>query len=50
MTNSQIKTITYITKPMKYILRQERKGKKMLNKPVIYKDGTIIDFEEVNNA
>lgn len=50
VTNSQIKTIIYITKPMKYILRQERKGKKMLNKPVIYKDGTILDFEGVNNA
>lgn len=43
MTDSQIKTSVYLTKPMKYILTQEKKGRKMLNAPVIYKDKTVIN-------
>jgi len=43
LTNSAIKTVTYRTKPMQYILNQERLGKKMLNKAIIYKDKTILE-------
>ncbi len=40
MSNSEIKNAVYHTDPMKFILREERKGKKMLNKPVLYKNKT----------
>lgn len=40
-TDSQIKTRVYATKPMKYILRQEKSGKSMLKTPVLYKNITV---------
>lgn len=43
MDDSRIKTIAYLTKPMKYIISQEKKGFDMHNKPIIYKNKTIID-------
>lgn len=41
LTNQQIKTAVYSTSPMKYILRQEKFGRDMRRKPVLYKDKTI---------
>ncbi len=35
LTNSQIKTVVYQTEPMRQILRQERAGADMRNKPVL---------------
>jgi len=40
MSNAGIKTAVYRTAPMRFILQEERKGKKMANKPVLYKDKT----------
>lgn len=40
MSNAEIKTAVYRTRPMRFILGEEKKGKKMFNKPVIYKDKT----------
>jgi len=38
LTNAEIKTAVYQTEPMRYILREERAGKDMRNKPVLYRD------------
>jgi hypothetical protein len=38
MSNAAIKTSVYQTEPMRAILREERAGKDMRNKPVLYKD------------
>lgn len=45
MTNANIKTAAYLTKPMKYILYQEKTGKKMTNKPVINRNKYIYQLE-----
>lgn len=37
MSNTDIKIAVYRTDPMRFILQEESKGKKMLNKPVLYK-------------
>lgn len=41
ISDSELKTKVYLTRPMRYILTQERLGKNMLNKPVLYKDKAI---------
>ena len=38
MTNAEIKTAVYQTEPMRQVLRLERTGKDMRNKPVLYRD------------
>jgi uncharacterized phage-associated protein len=43
MTNGQIKTAVYRTKPMRHVLIQEQSGKDMRNKAVLYKGKTIAD-------
>jgi uracil-DNA glycosylase family 4 len=40
MSNAQIKTAVYRTDPMRFVLQEEGKGKKMLNKPVVYRNKT----------
>ena len=45
-TDSKLKTAVYLTEPMRFILRQERKGRKMVNKSVLYKDKTIIELDK----
>jgi len=37
LTNSRIKTAVYQTEPMRQILKEERAGKDMRNKPVLYR-------------
>jgi len=44
MSNLKIKTAVYRTAPMRFVLREERKGKNMLNKSVLYKDKTAQDL------
>ncbi|HUW34447.1 MAG TPA: uracil-DNA glycosylase family protein [Planctomycetota bacterium] len=39
-SNAEIKTAVYRTDPMRFILQEESKGRKMTNKPVIYKNKT----------
>lgn len=39
-TDAQIKQIVYLTKPMKYMLREERAGRNMIKVPVMYKNKT----------
>jgi len=43
--SSQIKTAVYRTGPMRFILQQERKGRDMRNKPVLYKNKAAPDLE-----
>lgn len=38
MTNSEVKSATYLTEPMRYVLKNERQGKDMRNVPLIYKN------------
>lgn len=44
--NSGIKTVVYRTDPMRFIMEEERKGKDMRNKAVIYKDKTAAELAE----
>lgn len=44
-SDSEIKTAAYLTRPMKYLLRQEKLGRNLRNKPVIHKDQTIIEMD-----
>ena len=46
MSNAEIKTAVYRTGPMRFILQEENKGKKMVNKPVLYKDKTAKELAE----
>jgi len=46
MSNAEIKTAVYRTEPMRFILQEEEKGKKMVNKPVLYKDKTVKQLTE----
>lgn len=41
--DAKIKLEAYMTKPMKYIIKQEKKGRNMTKIPVIYKDSTVIE-------
>lgn len=41
--DANIKTVAYMTKPMKYIIKQEKTGRNMTKIPVIYKDSTVLD-------
>lgn len=45
LTEARIKTITYLTEPMKYILKQEKQGRKMYNMPVLYKNKTSSELD-----
>ena len=45
-SNAEIKTAVYRTAPMQFILREERKGKKMMNNPVLYKDRDVSRLSE----
>jgi len=44
-SNSAIKTAVYRTEPMRYILKEENRGKDMRNKPVIYKNKTAPELQ-----
>jgi uracil-DNA glycosylase family 4 len=35
LSDSRIKTVVYLSEPMRYILKEEKKGKKYYNKPVL---------------
>jgi len=48
LSERDLKTKVYLTDPMKYILAEEKKGKKMLHSAIIYKDKTILDHIENN--
>lgn len=43
LSEKDLKTKVYLTDPMRYILKEEERGKKMLHSAVIYKDKTILD-------
>ena len=49
MSEKYLKVAVYRTKPMQYILAQEKKKIKMLNKAVLYKDKTILDIDKTTN-
>jgi len=44
LSNSALKTAVYRTEPMKFILLEESQGKKMVNKPVLYKGKKVSDL------
>jgi uracil-DNA glycosylase family 4 len=44
LNEKDLKTKVYLTKPMRFILAEEKNGKKMLHTAVIYKNKTVIDF------
>jgi len=44
MSNAGIKAAVYRTQPMRFVLQQEDKGRKMLNTPVLYRDKTAGDI------
>jgi uncharacterized phage-associated protein len=46
MNDTKIKSFTYLTKPMKYILRREKAGKDMRQIPVLYKNKTAIELDK----
>jgi len=46
--DARIKTAVYLTKPMKYILKQENAGKSMIKVPVIYQNRTVIELDKVD--
>lgn len=46
LNNRDIKRVAYMTQPMRYILRQEKQGKDMYNKPVIYKNKTAPEMDQ----
>ncbi len=48
LTNSRIKTAAYQSQPMRHILRCERKGADMRNKPVLYQDKTAQDLHSID--
>lgn len=41
--DAKIKVAAYMTKPMKYIIKNENKGRNMTKIPVLYKDSTVIE-------
>lgn len=47
-SDAQIKTAVYFTKPMRYILRQEKQGRQMTKVPVLYHDKTVQDMDTYN--
>lgn len=46
MSNAQIKVAAYRSAPMRFVLEEERSGKKMLNKPVLNRGKTARDLIE----
>ncbi len=44
-SDAQIKTAAYLTKPMKYIIKQEKLGRNMTKIPVLYRDSTVMDYD-----
>ncbi len=46
MSNSQIKTAVYRTEPMQFLLQEEKKGGKAINRPVLYKNKTAQQLAE----
>ena len=41
LNNAKIKEVVYRTQPMRFVLRAERSGQKMMDRPVLYKDKTV---------
>ncbi len=48
LDNTKIKIAAYRSKPMQYVLKQEKLNRDMRKKPLIYKNKTIIDLENEN--
>jgi uracil-DNA glycosylase family 4 len=43
LDNSKMKFLAYRTKPMRFILEEEKKGKNFLNKPVLFGNTSVLD-------
>jgi len=49
LNNNSIKTVAYKTAPMRYVLSQERLGKSMRNRVIMYKDKVISDIDDLRD-
>ncbi len=47
LNNAEIKRAVYRTKPMRYLLEQERQGRDMRKVPIIYKDKISLELDQV---
>jgi hypothetical protein len=45
-SNAELKQAVYCTDLMKHVLREENKGAKMNNRPIIYENRTILDAKK----
>jgi uracil-DNA glycosylase family 4 len=45
-SDANLKTITYLTRPMRYILAQEKEGRNMTKIPVLYQNKTALNIDE----
>lgn len=50
MSSAQIKAAVYRTDPMRFVLQEEGKGKKMLNNPVLYENKTAQELAYQNDT
>ena len=48
-SDAKIKTTVYFTKPMRYILKQEKQGRQMTKVPVLYQNKTVQDIDMATN-
>jgi uracil-DNA glycosylase family 4 len=48
-SDATMKVAAYRTEPMRYILEQEKTGRNMSRKPVLYKDSSIIEIDSEPN-
>lgn len=46
LKEKDLKTKVYLTQPMRFVLNEEQKGIKMLHRAVIYKNKTILNFND----
>lgn len=49
-SNAKIKSAVYLTRPMKYILKEEAQGKDMRNFPLIYKDKMSFELDNIHHT
>lgn len=46
LSDRDVKTVVYMTRPMRYILRQEKLGRDMYNKPIIYRNKIAPEMDQ----
>jgi uncharacterized phage-associated protein len=46
LSNSKIKSVVYLSRPMRYILEQEKLGRDMRRVPIIYNNKTALELDK----